>query len=462
MQEANDMVSMIDLEMARALVKRGWSVVPTETNEEKRPKAHFATAKSWREFSDRLPTDAELVGWFGPAPRRGGVVLHKGQLCIDHDTKEGMPPPNNIMWEESAKGWHEFYRCDENARIEHDHERKIDYLTYGSFVRLCQPECLVDWRGEVPFWDSCELGVESCELKREQGTGNREQVGGTLRDTLIAQGWKSLGVHGNREDFSRPGAAHPKKCDASLFDGSSFKVWSTAAIGEAGAGREPYQLEMVSAAKMAEAKLELAEPVLNFCRRGSFALVSGDPKAGKTTFALRVCAAKAATGLKCLYADFENGPALFWHRLSKLGEASSLENLHYLDCRYSPSIDYIAEAIRALGGVDILVIDCWGLLIAGDGVEDESSNALVSQYFLRVRRTLAEFNAATVILHHTPKSGANEKLCFAGAGASSLQRYVQTIARIGQDKSGAYWFNALCREFDDPFKPVLLRMGVRQ
>ena len=161
-----------------------------------------------------------------------------------------------------------------------------------------------------------------------------------------------------------------------------------------------------------------------------------------------------------MYADFENGPALFWHRLKKAGPtASALKNLRYLDCRYSPTIDYIAAAMREVGGADLLVIDCWGLLIAGDGVEDESSNALVSQYFLRVRRTLSEAapDVATVILHHTPKSGANEKLCFAGAGASSLQRYVQTIARISQDKAGAYWFNAICREFDDPFSPVLLR-----
>ena len=64
--------------------------------------------------------------------------------------------------------------------------------------------------------------------------------------------------------------------------------------------------------------------------------------------------------------------------------------------------------MREIGKVDVLVIDCWGLLIAG-------------------------------------------------AGASSLQRYVQTIARISQDKAEAYWFNAICREFDDPFKPVLLR-----
>ena len=458
-----DTNAFIDVALARALVARGWSVIPTESDEEKRPKAHFATAKSWRDFSDRLPTDAELLGWFGAKPRRGGVVLHKGQLCIDHDTKDGMPPPNNIMWEESAKGWHEFYRCDENAKIEHDHEKKIDYLTYGSFVRLCEPECLIDWRGEMPVWRG--------EGSRSSGASSASNPASqTIRETLLAQGWRSLGVRGNREDFSRPGAAHPTKCDASLFDGSSFKVWSTAATEPT-----PQQTpQIVSAEKLAEDKPQLAEPVLSFCRRGSFALISGDPKAGKTTLALKMCAKKAAEGRVALYCDFENGPALFWHRLEKLcGPRSSsgaseardgdtLSRLHYLDCRYSPSIDYIAAAMREIGDVDLVVIDCWGLLIAGDGVEDESSNALVSQYFLKVRRALAEFNAAVVILHHTPKSGANEKLCFSGAGASSLQRYVQTIARIAQDKTGAYWFHALCREFDDPLKPVLLRKGVSQ
>ena len=183
--------------------------------------------------------------------------------------------------------------------------------------------------------------------------------------------------------------------------------------------------EVVSAAELAAENPPLAEPVLGFCRRGSFALVAGDPKAGKTTFALRVCAKKATEGRTCLYADFENGPALFWHRLQKFGGAANLANIHYLDCRYSPSIDYIASAMRAMGGVDVLVIDCWGLLVAGDGVEDESSNALVSAYFLRVRRALSEFDAATVILHHTPKSGANEKLCFAGCSVcESIFRHV--------------------------------------
>ena len=434
---------MISLEIARALVARGWSVVPTAGDEEKRPLGTFATAKSWRDFSERLPTDAELLGWFGPRPRRGGVVLHKGQLCVDRDTKDTLPD-GNAPWEETAKGSHEFFRCDPEAKIAHDQEAKIDYLTWGSFVRLCDPRCLLDWQGELPEFSSGSSGASDSGEARAAG-------GSSLLATLKAAGWQ-VGSRASNGWFS---LTNGSKTAAISADGSTLKMFSTT-MQEPPTAPAP---QIVSAADLAKESPPLAEPVLNFCRRGSFALVSGDPKAGKTTLALKICAKKAAEGLTCLYADFENGPALFWHRLEKLGDAAALANLHYLDCRYSPTIDYIASAMREIGKVDVLVIDCWGLLIAGDGVEDESSNALVSAYFLKVRRTLAEFDAATVILHHTPKSGANEKLCFAGAGASSLQRYVQTIARIGQDKSGAYWFNALCREFDDPFKPVLLRKG---
>ena len=137
---------MITLEFARALVARGLAIVPTESDTEKRPKAQFTTAKSWREFSDRLPSEAELLGWFGAKARRGGIVLHKGQLCVDHDTKDGMPSPGDTStcWEESEHGWHEFYRCDADARISHDHDNKIDILTYGSFVRLNEPQKLLD------------------------------------------------------------------------------------------------------------------------------------------------------------------------------------------------------------------------------------------------------------------------------------------------------------------------------
>ena len=438
----------IDLVTARALVARGWSVVPTESDAEKRPKAKFATAKSWRDFSDRLPTDAELLGWFGPAPRRGGVVLHRGQLCRDRDTKDEMPD-GSAPWEETDHGSHEFFQCAADAQIAHDHDAKIDYLTYGSFVRLADPRCLLDWQGELPRW----AGGASPQVQRG---GIHAAAPDTLLAALQAQGWR-VGAKAANGWFN---LTNGTKSAAMSANGSVIKMFSTTCCERPEAAAEPLPAPVVrSAAELAAENPQLSEPVVNFCRRGSFALVSGDPKAGKTTLALKICAKKAKEGFRCMYADFENGPALFWHRLHRAtsGDGAVYDNILYLDCRFTPTVDYIASAMGAAGGVDLLVIDCWGLLIAGDGVEDESSNALVSAYFLKVRRTLSKFDAATVILHHTPKSGANEKLCFAGAGASSLQRYVQTIARISQDKSGAYWFNALCREFDEPFAPVRLR-----
>ena len=397
----NTDTSLIDLETARALVARGWSVVPTNSDEEKRPMGRFSTAKSWRDFSDRLPTDAELQDWFGQKPRRGGVVLHRGQLCVDRDTKDAMPD-GSAPWEETGRGSHEFFRCPPDAKPRHDQDTKIDYLTCGSFVRLANPRCLIDWQGEPPGFSG--------------GSGAVPGAPGpsSLLEALKAQGWK-LGARASNGWFP---LANGTKTAAISADGSTLKMFSTT-LCERPAAPAPAPMpapvpmptpEVVSAAELAAERPALAEPVLNFCRRGSFALISGDPKAGKTTLALKICAKKAADGFRCLYADFENGPALFWHRLERIGATANLENIRYLDCRYSPTIDCIASAMRAVGGVDILVIDCWGLLIAGDGVEDESSNALVSAYFLKVRRKLAEFDAATVILHHTPKSGASAKL----------------------------------------------------
>ena len=226
----------------------GWSVVPTASDAEKRPQGSFATAKSWRDFSDRLPADAELLGWFGPKPRRGGVVLHKGQLCVDRDTKDSMPD-GSAPCEETDHGSHEFFLCAAEAKPSHDHDAKIDYLTCGSFVRLANPRCLLDWVGDLPRWEdgaaktAATPDVETTALS-----------GGTIRDTLIAQGWKSIGVHGNREDFSRPGAAHPSRCDASLFDGSSFRVWSTAAMAPS-----PVQNPEPPPAPVIKSAAELAE-----------------------------------------------------------------------------------------------------------------------------------------------------------------------------------------------------------
>ena len=258
---------MIDLEMARALVARGWSVVPTAGDEEKRPQGSFATAKSWRDFSERLPTDAELLGWFGPRPRRGGVVLHKGQLCVDRDTKDTLPD-GNAPWEETTKGSHEFFRCDPEAKIAHDHEAKIDYLTCGSFVRLCNPRCLIDWAGELPRFSSGSSGSRDSREARATSAASDS----SLLATLKTQGWQ-VGSRASNGWFS---LTNGSKTAAISADGSTLKMFSTT-MQEPPTAPAP---QIVSAADLAKESPPLAEPVLSFCRRGSVALLSGDPKAG--------------------------------------------------------------------------------------------------------------------------------------------------------------------------------------
>ena len=76
------------LAAARCYVAAGLSVIPVKVDGSKSPR--FA---GWREFSDRLPTLSELVGWFGepgdsgigvvPGPASGNLVV------LDFECKGG-------------------------------------------------------------------------------------------------------------------------------------------------------------------------------------------------------------------------------------------------------------------------------------------------------------------------------------------------------------------------------------
>ncbi len=78
------------LETARQYVAIGLSVIPVKADGSKSPKL-----SGWREYSDRLPTDDELVEWFGGTEPVGiGVVpgTASGNLVVlDFECKAGQP-----------------------------------------------------------------------------------------------------------------------------------------------------------------------------------------------------------------------------------------------------------------------------------------------------------------------------------------------------------------------------------
>ena len=451
----------IDLETAQALLDEGLAVIPTAGGAEKRP---FA---SWKEYQGRLPTRDEVARWFA-APRPGGVVcgaVSGGVEVLDLDTPEAFEAfrerfGGKVPCERSPHGGHAWYRCDEIGRNARPAE-KVDTRGEGGFCVTYEPQALL--KSGVPRI-SPELRAEMFAFVagggKDAGSGKAGESGesgkaagqkpGSIWAVLQAAGWKA----GPERNGWVP-IANGSKTAAISANGENIKMFSTT-CWEAPAP-EPVAPEVTPAKDLAAAHPEMPEAILPWCRRGSVALLAAAPKVGKTTLAIRAALKSSEAGRRVMYADLENGACLFAHRLRRYGGGKPVpDGLLYLDCTERADIDYIAAGIEAAGGADLLVIDPWGLLIA-NSVEDESSNSLVSQFFIRMRRALKPFGCATLILHHLPKSGLDQPLNFAGAGASALQRYVQTIARIREDRNGNFWFEALCREFDDPFKPVLLR-----
>jgi hypothetical protein len=69
------------LSVARSLVARGWSVIPL------RPGQKTPALPSWKELQDRLPTDQELVSWWGNGSRHGIALVtgERSAVVIDLD-----------------------------------------------------------------------------------------------------------------------------------------------------------------------------------------------------------------------------------------------------------------------------------------------------------------------------------------------------------------------------------------
>ena len=455
----------IDLENALALLAEGLAVIPTAGGGQKRPFAQ------WKEYQGRMPTRDEVTRWFA-TPRPAGIVCGavSGNLeVIDLDTPRAFAAfkgkfGGKVPCERSPHGGHAWYRCDEIGRNAKPAE-KVDTRGAGGFCVIYEPQALL--KDGVP-----RIGPE---VRAEMFAFVAGGESGALGDRALPHGaqpgsiWSLLQAAGWKAGPERNGwvpITNGTKTAAISGNGENIKLFSTS-IWEAPVP-ESVAPVVTPANELAAMYPEMPEAILPFCRRGSIALLSAAPKTGKTVLAIRTALKAASAGRRVMYADLENGGSLFAHRIRQYakyggggkngatGDRALPDGLWYMDCTERPEIDYIAAGVEAAGGVDLLVIDPWGLLIA-NSVEDESNNSLVSAFFIKVRRALKPFNCATLVLHHLAKSGVDQPLNFAGAGASALQRYVQTIARIREDKNGNFWFEALCREFDEPFKPVMLR-----
>ena len=474
-------MTKIAAKLAAALWKEGLCLIPTAGGAEKRP---FA---AWKEYQQRMPTRDEVERWFA-TPRPGGIVcgaVSAGLEVIDLDTPEAFEAfkakfGGEVPCERSPHGGHAWYRCDEIGRNARPAD-KVDTRGEGGFCVVYEPAVLLGGgkaNGAARPTNSCvprvspEKRAQMLAFVGESGGGqdakgarDAKDRAQTVRDSLVAAGWRSLGVHGSREDFSRPGAAHPQKCDASLFEGQTFKVWSTAAQSDPPAelADEPERVKppILTFDELKSGHPDVPPPLVDgLLRRGETMLVFGKPKVQKSLRMLALAAAVANggvwAGFRCakgrvLVIDNETHPAILADRFAqicaKAGCATDgVDFLPVWDHEYSVE-DMMRDAAH-LAGYALIIFD---ILARGlpDWCESESDNRQCAKVWGCVQKTAALTGAAAAVVHHSRKAATADIVSDpSGAGWT---RYASTVASLSKrDKEPGVWLEAVCRSFASP------------
>ena len=407
-----------------------------------------------------------------------------GLEVLDLDTPEAFEAfrerfGGEVPCERSPHGGHAWYRCDEIGRNSKPAE-KVDTRGEGGFCVLYEPQTLLksgvprippELRAEMFRFVAGGAGRKPAPQDNEPPP-NAAVQGATFRDGLLASGWKSLGVRGDgREHFSRPGAAHPNQTDATLSpDGSSFKVWSTSALG---AAPPPSPMAVQSAAAFCAANPTLNEPLWNdLVRMGELFILVGSSKVGKSLLAsqlaLSVAAGVPLLGRACrkgraLIVDLELPPAVLAYRLGVQAKAMGLDLAAIGDdflvssqrCHVG-GLSSLAATLQdaASGGEGFSLVVCDGLYkwLDAEGV-DENANAQVAGFMGRLGALCEQHGTALCLTHHRRKqSGSNNggQSCTAdeAVGAGAFGRSVDSLHCLMQGKlPGQYELHSALRSF---------------
>lgn len=206
---------MTNLDHALKYLERGWSVIPIK------PGSKLPSIASWKEFQTRMPTEAEIRGWWKRTPKANiALVCGKisGIIVVDIDPKsggttEGLELPPTLCSRTGGGGQHLFYKW--NSRVigaKVGVRAGIDIRSEASYVVL--PPSLhasgntYDWIDEEetpadpPLWlykEETETEKKDWQkfLTEPKGKGLRNDsltaIAGKIINELSPQLWDTLG-----------------------------------------------------------------------------------------------------------------------------------------------------------------------------------------------------------------------------------------------------------------------------
>ena len=193
--------------------------------------------------------------------------------------------------------------------------------------------------------------------------------------------------------------------------------------------------------------------------RGTLTLLAGREKEGKSLLAM-ACAARGASGggtlagirvepLRVLIIDAENGDRELHRRMRSLGlranDAARIEVYEASGHDLRRNLHEV-EAVLADSKPDLLVLDSWRSLWAGD----ENDSGEVAKVLDPLRNLIRRHNAGAVLIHHMRKGGGYR-------GSSAIGACVEMVVELSRheedpDRRRRRLHNSACRyeqEADD-------------
>lgn len=444
-------------------IKKGKSVMPLR--KDKRPYLN-----EWREFQNRVATEAEVREWWTKWPDANiGLITGKvsGVTVIDVDLRHGGTVdglPMTLIAKTGNGGWHYYYKYEPGSTIGVNIRPGIDFRNDGGYV--VAPPSVTDyinkqgikeggeyeytWKQELenfPIdifslgkkktdWESVLKGVPDGQRNQTATSVAGKLIGALKKEEYETVAWPMLKAWNKNNT--------PPDDEATLrrtFESIVKKHLSGLVVA-------PDNLELVNLWKIEDegidtrystgfSKLDrvmIDDDLIGSSEQGGLALgefvaIGGRPKSGKTLLTAQIGASLSNAGMRILWLFYEGKTKKLKKILERVGankdfiSSISFKKGEERDSR----IEWIEEKLKAgvEQGVNVLVIDNLDFLETGEKVngEYESLKLIVK----KLARMAVRYNVIVILIAHVRKpinsaGDARRPRMFDIAGTSQVER----------------------------------------
>lgn len=439
-------------EQALQYLAKGFSIIPVGAN--KKP-----LLNSWKEFQERRATAEEIDAWFSNNPDANvGIVTGKlsGVCVVDFDkpeafdnAKDKIPPGTPLV--QTGRGFHAYFKYQDGVR---NFQKRadlpdVDLRAEGGYV-IAPPSVhenghVYKWLNgpsidevelpQLPDWVLAKDESEKTpinELEKGVSKGERNNALARLTGHWLGQGLSleqciEKALAWNQKNNPPMPETEVRNCTQSIFDKHQRENGTAKFDSNANSLSIAIEKKYITIDQIKNTKSPNVDWIwTGYLAKGHITLLSGLPKAGKTTLLFQLIRSiegnqaflELATKLegKILIVSEENSQH-YKVRVEKyqlIGKDVFILPAYEMDCS---SKDKVLEQIRYAidkDDVSLVVLDTLGEFW---GVSDEN-NASAVQEALKPFRTIAHKNHVSVLLiHHLRKSEGDNGTAHRGSGA---------------------------------------------